>query len=123
MRKPAPRSENSRMAARRFLRDLGEDRVRRDEEVGVGPAVGAADPAAELVELGEAVAVGAVHEERVGPRDVEAVLDDRRRHEDVRPPLHEGQHRPSRARASGIWPWATATRASGTRRWTRLASE
>ena len=119
MRKPAPRSENSRIAARRFRAISREDGVGRDQEVGVGAAVRAAHAAAELVELGEPVAVGPVDDEGVGARDVEAVLDDGGGHEDVGPALHEGEHRPSRARASGIWPWATATRASGTRRCTR----
>ena len=81
-----------------LLRDLGEDGVRGHEEVGVGAAVGAADPAAELVELGEAVAVGAVHDEGVGARDVEAVLDDGGGHEHVGATLHEGRASPSRAR-------------------------
>ena len=75
-----------------LARDLGEHGVGRDQEVGEGPPVGAAHPAAQLVELGEAVAVGAVHDQGVRARDVEAVLDDGGRHQHVRAPLHEGEH-------------------------------
>ena len=92
MRNPAPRSENSRMAASR-LRAISERTVSGGhQEVRVGAAVRAADPAAELVELGQAVAVGAVHDQGVGARDVEAVLDDGGGHEHVGPALHEGEH-------------------------------
>ena len=94
MRKPAPRSENSRIAASR-LRAISESTVSGGtQQVGVGAAVGAADAAAQLVELGEAVAVGAVDEEGVGARDVEAVLDDRGRDQHVGAALDEGEHRP-----------------------------
>ncbi len=72
--------------------DLGELGVWGDEQVGVGAAVGAAYAAAELVELGEAVAVGAVDDDGVGEGDVEAVLDDGGGDEDVVLVVHEGEH-------------------------------
>ena len=64
----------------------------RDEQVGIGAAIGAADAAAELVELAEAVAVGAVDEDGVGERDVEAVFDDGGGDEHVVLVVHEGEH-------------------------------
>ena len=105
-RLPAPRSSRSRAAMRKpapelgeladggqpLARDLGQHRVRRHQQVRVGAAVRAADAAAELVELGEAVAVGAVHDHGVGAGDVEAVLDDGGGHQHVRAALHEGEH-------------------------------
>ena len=54
--------------------------------------VGAADTAAELVEIGQAVMIRLVDEDRVGVGDVEPALDDRRRQEDLRPPLDEVDH-------------------------------
>ena len=63
-----------------------------DEQVGVGAAIGAADAAAKLVELAEAVAVGAVDEDGVGERNVEAVLDDGGGDEHVVLVIHEGEH-------------------------------
>ncbi len=46
--------------------------VGRQREQRVGAHLGAADTAAELVELRQAEHVGAVHDQRVGGRDVEA---------------------------------------------------
>jgi hypothetical protein len=45
-----------------------------------------------LVEVGAAVAVGLVDEDRVGAGDVEAALDDRRGEEDVGRAGHDGEH-------------------------------
>ena len=72
--------------------DLCQLGVGRDEEVGVRPAVAAAYAAAELVELREAVAVGAVDDDGVGERDVEAVFDDGGGDQDVVLVVHEGEH-------------------------------
>ncbi len=52
----------------------------------------AAHAAAELVEVGQTVVVGLVDEDRVGPGDVEAALDDRGGQEDVDLALHEADH-------------------------------
>ena len=43
----------------------------------------AADTPADLVELGEPEGVGSVHDDRIGPRDIQAVLDDRGGDQDV----------------------------------------
>src|SRR4029077_12936709 len=59
-----------------FAGNVGERGVRGDEEVGVSALGGAADAAAELVEFGEAEAVGAINQNRVGAGDVQAVFDD-----------------------------------------------
>ena len=54
--------------------------------------VAAADPAADLVELAQAELVGALDDQRVRLRDVEARLDDRRRDEHVGVAGEERQH-------------------------------
>ena len=54
--------------------------------------LGAAHASAELVEIGEAEAVGAVYDDRVRVRDVHAALDDRRRDEHIRRAAHEFVH-------------------------------
>lgn len=56
---------------------LGERLLRRVEEVGVAPVAATADTAAQLVELGEAEVVAALHDQGVGVGDVDAGLDDR----------------------------------------------
>ena len=62
------------------------------EQVAVRALLAAADPAAQLVELGEAERVGARDEHRVRARDVEPALDDRRRDQDVELALDEPDH-------------------------------
>ncbi len=62
---------------------LGQRHVSWIEEVGVGALTRAADAAAQLMQLGQAHPVGAVDDEGVGVRDVDAGLDDRRAHEHV----------------------------------------
>ena len=64
----------------------------RIEQVRVGEDVGAADAPADLVELGEPERVGALDDQRVRLRDVEAGLDDRRRDEHVRVAAQEREH-------------------------------
>jgi len=49
--------------------------------------------AAQLVKIGQAVVVGLVDENRVGVGDVQAALDDRRRHQHIDLAAHELQHR------------------------------
>ena len=63
-----------------------------EEEDGVGFFPGSADAAAELVEIGEAEAVGAVDEDGVGVGDVDAGLDDGGGEEDVGLVVDEGVH-------------------------------
>ena len=53
----------------------------------------AADAPAQLVQLGDPVALGVLDEHHGGVGDVDADLDDRRRHEDVRLPRREALHR------------------------------
>ena len=82
----------------------------------------AADAAAQLVQVGQAVAVGLVDEDRVGIGNVEAAFDDRRRQQQVE--LVRRRSRPSplpaRPRASGRG--RCAMRASGTICRSRLAT-
>ncbi len=65
----------------------------RDEHVGVGRTIAAADTSAQLIELRQAVAVGAVDHDGVGVRDVEAVFHDRGREQHVVFVRHEVEHR------------------------------
>jgi hypothetical protein len=58
-------------ATLRLCRDLG---LRRQREQRVGAQLGTADAAAQLIELRQAEHVGAVHDQGVGGRDVEAGL-------------------------------------------------
>ena len=80
-----------------LLRDRRQIVFRRNQQIGVRGPIGSPDAAAQLIELRQAVAVGAVDDDRVGVRDVEAVLDDRRRQQDVELPAR--RNRASRARA------------------------
>ena len=73
-------------------RNVGEFILRRDQQIGVGAAIGAAHAAAQLIELAQAMAVGAIDEDGVGEGNVEAVLDDRGRHQHIVFVAHEGQH-------------------------------
>src|SRR4051794_6979612 len=76
-------------ALRRLLGQRGRARV---QEVRVRALARAAHAAADLVELGEAEEVGALDDQRVGLRDVDARLDDARRHEHVRLAAQEAHH-------------------------------
>ena len=75
-----------------LVRRLGQRALGRVQEVRVGALAAAADPAAQLVQLGQAVHVGPVDDQGVGVRDVQAGLDDRGRDQDVVVPLPEVDH-------------------------------
>ena len=61
------------------LLGVGRDQMLAgDEQVGVRAMMRAADAPADLVELRQPERVGPVHDDRVGARDVEPRLDDRR---------------------------------------------
>ena len=66
--------------------------ARRQGEQRIGARLGAPDPAAQLIELRQAEHVGAVHDQRVRGRDVEAGLDDRGREQHVVFAVVEGRH-------------------------------
>ena len=74
------------------LGGVGELAVGRQREQRIGAHLGAPDPAAQLVELRQAEHVGAVHDQRVGGRDVEAGFDDRGRQQHVVLAVVEGVH-------------------------------
>ena len=80
---PAPRSVFCAIVASRSCAVSVSGFSGGIEEVGVRPLAAAADPAAQLVQLGEAEDVGALDDQRVGVGDVEAGLDDRRADQDV----------------------------------------
>ena len=56
---------------------IGQLAVRRHGEQCIGALLGPADAAPDLVKLGKPEHIGAVHDHRVGARDVEAGFDDR----------------------------------------------
>ncbi len=58
------------------LGGLAQRALGRQGEIGVAAHLGAPDPAAQLIELRQTEAVGAVHDQRVGGRNVEPGLDD-----------------------------------------------
>src|SRR4029077_3643976 len=49
--------------------------VLRNKQVGVCALVGASHPSTELIQFGKAEAVGAIDEDRIGARDVEAIFN------------------------------------------------
>ena len=57
--------------------------LRRQREQRIGAQLRAPDPPAQLIELRQAEAVGAMHDQRIGGRDVEAGLDDGGRQQHV----------------------------------------
>ena len=93
-RQPEPRAQLGELleGLEALLGERRELRERRDEEIGRRLAGGAAHPAAQLVELGQPEEVRPVDDEGVDERDVDAVLDDRRRDEDVVLAGDEGHH-------------------------------
>ena len=70
----------------------GDALVRRQREQRIGARLGAPDPAAQLIELRQAEHVGAMHDQRVGGRDVEPGLDDRGREQHVVLAVVERRH-------------------------------
>ena len=89
---PAPRSENSFNAASRRRAIGSQFDLGGNQQVGIGPAIRAAHAPAQLIELGQSQAVGAIDQDGVAERNVEAVLDDGGRDQDVGFVMHEFQH-------------------------------
>ena len=83
------------------------------EHVGEGALARAPDPAADLVRLREAELVGALDDQRVRLRDVEARLDDRRRHQAVGVAAQEARASSASSSPSSICPCASAKRTPG----------
>ena len=75
-----------------LARHLAQFRVGGDQQIGVGAAVGPAHAPAQLVELRQPVAFGAVHHDGVRQRYIQAVLDDGGRDKHVELVPHEAQH-------------------------------
>ena len=75
-----------------LLRRLRQDLIRLVDEVREGHVVRAADAPAHLVELRQAEMVGVVDNDGIGIGDIEAVLDDARREQDVVIALVEVHH-------------------------------
>ena len=89
---PAPSSVCWAMVASRSWACSVSGLLRRVQEVRVRPLAATADPAADLVQLGQAEQVGPLHDEGVGVGDVDAGLDDRGADEDVELLLPEADH-------------------------------
>ena len=89
---PAPSSEALKIAWSRLRASSRQPFAASVEQVGVRPPAAPPDAAAQLVELGEPERVGAVDDDRVGVRDVEPGLDDRRADEHVGLAVGEGDH-------------------------------
>ena len=71
---------------------FGDRLVGGGGQIGIGAGLGAADAAADLVELGEAEAIGAVDDQRVGAGDVEPGFDDGGGEQHVIALVVEGAH-------------------------------
>ena len=69
-----------------------DDVLARNQQIGVGLLARAPDPAAQLIELGQAEMIGAVDDHRVGVGDIEARLDNRRADQHVDAILDELAH-------------------------------
>ena len=84
-----------------------------ESEDAEGPMRSAADPAAELVELRQAEALGILDQHHAGIRHVDPDLDHRRRHQHVQ--LARPRRRPSsrRARRRVCCPWTRPMRSCG----------
>ncbi len=90
--KPAPRVVQRLQHLQPPLRLRRDLLLRRQRQQRIGAQLRAADAAAQLVELGQAEHVGAVHDQRVGVRDVEPGLHDRGRQQDVVLAVVERRH-------------------------------
>ncbi len=77
--------------------------LRADQEIRVGAAVRTSHPAAKLVKIGEAERVCVIDDDGIGARDVEAIFDQRRRHQNVVFPTMNFSMACSRS-FSPIWP-------------------
>src|SRR5579863_5878951 len=73
-------------------RDFGELVLGWNQKIRIGAPVGTAHTAAQLIKLAEAVPLGAVDQDGIRQRDVEAVFDDRGGNQHVEFVAHEGQH-------------------------------
>ena len=75
-----------------LARVVGQRRHGRREQVGKGAVMGAPDAPAQLVQLREPETVGAVDQDGVGRRHVDAGLDDGRADQDLEAPVVEIEH-------------------------------
>ena len=75
-----------------LLRADGELFLRGRRQIGIGSRLGAAHPAAQLIELGQTEHVGPVDDHGVGGGNIEPGLDDRRGQQHVVFAVVEGAH-------------------------------
>ena len=75
-------------------------------QIGIAALLRAADAAAQLIELRQAEHVGAMDDDGVGRRDVEAGFDDAGGQQQVVLAVVERRHGLLELAVAGIWPWA-----------------
>ena len=76
MRKPAPNELYCLIALIRLTRRADRHHLARQQEISIGLVFGATDAATELVKIGEPEPVGAINDNRIRIRNIEAALDD-----------------------------------------------
>ena len=92
MAKPAPMSLNSSIARSRLAEVLERYLFGSTSKIAIGAMLVTADAAAKLVQIGQAVAIGFVDENRVGVGNIEPAFDDRRGQQNVELVIHEIEH-------------------------------
>ncbi len=75
-----------------MFRERGEPADRRHQQIRIGALIRAPHAAAQLIQLRQPEAIRAIDDDRVRPRNIEPVLDDRGAHQHVRLAANEFQH-------------------------------
>ena len=98
-------------AASRFLASLEMVRFIGNQQVRIGLVVPSADPAPELIDLGQAEPFGLVDDHGVGRWNVQAGLDDGGAHQQIDLIVSQTASSPFSSSVSDSRPWATPMRA------------
>ncbi len=85
-------SLNSSIARSRLAEVLERYLFGIDQQVAIRPVLVTADAAAKLVQIGQAVSIGFVDEDRVGVGNIEPAFHDRRGQQNVELVIHEIEH-------------------------------
>src|SRR5262249_1417687 len=91
--KPAAEIAEFLDSGQTLARDGRERFLRWNEQVGIRRSIGPPHAPAQLIELRQTVPIGGIDDDGVRVWNVEPVLDNRRRQEDVEVPLDETEHR------------------------------
>ena len=92
MAKPAPIWLNSSIARSRLAAVVERCLLGIDQQIAIGPVLVASHAAAQLMQVGQPVAIGLVDEDRVGVGNVETALDDRRGQQQIELVIDEVEH-------------------------------